>query len=129
MLLVAANSQLGDALGTAMIDGQLYFAGLVDLSAVLVLVIPIAVLLPWLGRRLLRACFFPRFEQANALPAWRWHLGLDLSAATGIAVDTATLGLMGPLPWSLSPPDSPFASHAAGIGRCSLRPCQDSAVI
>lgn len=45
--------------------------------------------------RLLRARFFPRYESANRLPAWRWHLGFDLLAALGMAVGTATLGLMG----------------------------------
>ena len=30
--------------------------------------------LPWLSGKLLRARFFPRFERANALPAWRWSI-------------------------------------------------------
>lgn len=95
MLLVAANTAIGDSLGRAMIDGQLYFAAPVDLSAALILTILSAALLPWLSGKLLRARFFPRFEQANALPAWRWHLCMDLLAAAGMAVGTATLGLMG----------------------------------
>lgn len=95
MLLVAANTAIGDSLGHAMIDGQLYFATTVDLGVTLTLVILSTALLPWLGVRLLRARFFPRYEQANALPAWRWHLGMDLLAAAGMAVGTATLGLMG----------------------------------
>jgi zinc transport system permease protein len=78
-----------------MIDGQLYFAAKIDLSAALILTILSAALLPWLSGKLLRARFFPRFEQANQLPAWRWHLCMDLLAATGMAVGTATLGLMG----------------------------------
>jgi zinc transport system permease protein len=95
MLLVAANTAIGDSLGQAMVDGQLYFAGTVDLSAALILAILSTALLPWLSGRLLRARFFPRFEQANQLPAWRWHLCMDLLAAGGMAVGTATLGLMG----------------------------------
>ena len=95
MLLVAANTPIGDALGHALVDGQLYFAGRVELFAALVLAILSAAGLPWLNGRLLRARFFPRFERANALPAWRWHLGMDLLAAAGMAVGTATLGLMG----------------------------------
>lgn len=95
MLLVAANTAIGDSLGHALIDGQLYFATGVDLSAALILAVLSAAALPWLSGKLLRARFFPRFEQANALPAWRWHLGLDLLAAAGMAVGTATLGLMG----------------------------------
>jgi zinc transport system permease protein len=95
MLLVAANTAVGDSLGHAMIDGQLYFVTTVDLVAALTLAVLSTALLPWLGVRLLRARFFPRYEQANALPAWRWHLGMDLLAAAGMAVGTATLGLMG----------------------------------
>ena len=95
MLLVAANTAIGDSLGQAMIDGQLYFAAPIDLSAALILTIMSAALLPWLSGKLLRARFFPRFEQANQLPAWRWHLCMDLLAAAGMAVGTATLGLMG----------------------------------
>jgi zinc transport system permease protein len=95
MLLVAANTAIGDSLGRAMVDGQLYFAATVDLSAALILATLSAASLPWLSGKLLRARFFPRLEQANALPAWRWHLGTDLLAAAGMAVGTATLGLMG----------------------------------
>ncbi len=95
MLLVAANTSIGDSLGHALIDGQLYFAGMVDLYAALVLVILSAAGLPWLNGKLLRARFFPRFDRANTLPAWQWHLGMDLLAAASMAVGTATLGLMG----------------------------------
>jgi zinc transport system permease protein len=95
MLLVAANSSLGDSLGHALIDGQLYFAASIELVAALVLTLLCAAVLPWLSGRLVRARFFPRFERANALPAWRWHLAMDLLAAAGMAVGTATLGLMG----------------------------------
>jgi zinc transport system permease protein len=95
MLFVAANTAIGDSLGQAMIDGQLYFAAMVDLSAALILTILSAALLPWLNGKLLRARFFPRFEQANELPAWRWHLCMDLLAAASMAAGTATLGLMG----------------------------------
>ena len=95
MLLVAANTAIGDSLGHAMIDGQLYFAAMVDLGAAMILAILSIASLPWLSGKLLRARFFPRFEQANALPAWRWHLSIDLLAAAGMAAGTATLGLMG----------------------------------
>lgn len=104
MLLVAANTAIGDALGHALIDGQLYFAGRADLAAAALLAILSGAALPWLGPRILRARFFPRFEQANALAAWRWHLGLDLLAAVGMAVGTATLGLMGAFALVFVPP-------------------------
>ena len=95
LMLIAANTALGDALGHALMDGQLYFGGWVEFATSLMLACLCLATLPWLGRRLLRARFFPRFEQANRLPAWRWHLGMDLLSASGVAVGTATLGLMG----------------------------------
>lgn len=94
MLLLAANTRLGESLATAMIDGQLYFAAWPELAAAAALALAAAVFLPWLGPRLLRARFFPRVEQANRLPAWRWHLGFDLLVALAMATATATLGLV-----------------------------------
>lgn len=95
LLLTAANTGVGDALGRALIEGQLYFAGPLDLAAAMLLSLAAALSLPWLLPRLLRARLFPQHETANDLPAWRWHLGFDLLAAAGIAVATASLGLMG----------------------------------
>ena len=95
LLLIAANTAVGNALGHALIEGQLYFAGPVDLTATMVVAMLAAATLPWLLPRLLRARLFPHHETANRLPAWRWHLGFDLIAAASIAVATATLGLMG----------------------------------
>jgi zinc transport system permease protein len=86
---------VGDALGHALVDGQLYFARAAELAAALLLAALTSLALPWLGPRLLRARIFPRHDRANRLPAWRWHLGFDLLAALGVAVGTATLGLMG----------------------------------
>jgi len=95
MMLAAANTQVGDALGHALVDGQLYFARGAELGAALMLAALTGLALPWLGPRLLRARIFPHHDRANRLPAWRWHLGFDLLAALGMAVGTATLGLMG----------------------------------
>ncbi|KAA6182980.1 ABC transporter [Thiohalocapsa marina] len=95
MLLTAANSGLGDSIGHAMMQGQLYFAGRTELIAAAALAVGTALALPWLIPRLLRARLFPRFEAANRLPAWRWHLAFDLLGALALAIGTATLGLMG----------------------------------
>jgi zinc transport system permease protein len=94
LLLIAANTALGEQLGHALIEGQLYFAGPADLAAALVLTLTAAVALPWLMPRLLRARLLPQHELANRLPARRWHLGFDLLAAAGMAVATAGMGLM-----------------------------------
>lgn len=111
-LLVAANTALGDALAHGLIDGQLYFAGGRELSidaAALVLALPA---LRWLTPRLIAARLFPERERANGLPAWRWHLGFDLLAATAIAAGTATLGLMAAFALIFVPPWIAFR-HAA----------------
>jgi zinc transport system permease protein len=93
-LLIAANTALGDALAHAIVDGQLYFASTRELlGACLISGIGLAAL-PWLTPRLIRAQLFPQHEQANRLPAWRWHQVFDLLVALTIAIGTATLGLM-----------------------------------
>jgi len=95
LLLAAANTSAGDALGQAVMDGQLYFAGWTELAAAVLLTGLAVTALPRLMPQLLRARFFPRHDTANRLPAWRWHLGFDLLAAFGVAIGTATLGLLG----------------------------------
>ena len=94
-LILAANTPLGKSLAHAMVDGQLYFAGWVELIGLLAFAAVTLPALPWLMRRLIRARFFPEYERANRLPAWRWHLSFDLLVAAGMALGTATLGLMG----------------------------------
>lgn len=93
-LLIGANSGLGDAVGHALMEGQLYFATTTDLIAASLLCVVAAISLPWLMPRLLRARLFPHHETANRLLAWRWHLGFDLLAAASMAVGTANIGLM-----------------------------------
>lgn len=94
LYLVAANSTLGESLAHAMSEGQIFLVGKEQLYLLLAAGLPFALALPWLAQRLLRARFFPGFERANALPAWRWHLGFDLLAAVLLAFGTASLGLM-----------------------------------
>lgn len=94
LMLVAANSGHGEQLGQALVEGQLYFAGPMDLGAAVFLVLLCALALPWLTPRLLRARLLPQHELANRLPSRRWHLGFDLLAATGMAVATASIGLI-----------------------------------
>jgi zinc transport system permease protein len=94
LLLIAANTALGEQLGHALVEGQLYFVGPADLAAAVGLALAAALALPWLMPRLLRARLFPQPELANGLPARRWHLGFDLLAAAGMAAATAAMGLM-----------------------------------
>ena len=93
-LLVATNTTLGDALAHALVDGQLYFAGWREFAIDAIVLLVALPVLRWLSPRLIAARLFPERERANRLPAWRWHLGFDLLAATAIAAGTATFGLM-----------------------------------
>lgn len=103
-LLVAANTALGDALAHALIDGQLYFAGRRELVIDVIVLLLALPALRWLTPRLIAARLFPERERANRLPAWRWHLGFDLVAASAIAAGTATLGLMASFALIFVPP-------------------------
>ncbi|MFA9460226.1 metal ABC transporter permease [Thiohalorhabdus methylotrophus] len=94
-LVLAANTALGESLAHAMVDGQLYFSGWPELLGLGMFALLTLAALPWITPRLIRARFFPEHERANRLPAWRWHLAFDLLAAAGMALGTATVGLMG----------------------------------
>lgn len=103
-LLVAANTRLGESLAHALVDGQLYFAGWREFAVDLVVILVALPALRWLTPRLIAACFFPDRERANGLPAWRWHWGFDLLAATAIAAGTTTMGLMASFALIFVPP-------------------------
>jgi zinc transport system permease protein len=117
-LLLAANTPLGEALAHAMVEGQLYFAGVGHLSALLLLGLAVFTLLPWLTPRLLHARFFPEHDRANRLPAWRWHLSFDLLIAFAMALGTASVGLMAAFAFVFIPPWVAF--HIAGGWRMAV---------
>ena len=102
--LVAANTALGSALGHALVDGQVYFADSSHLVGASLLGVAVLVLFPWLSKRLIRSRFYPQHDAANQLPAWHWHLSFDLLAALGMALGTATVGLMGAFALVFIPP-------------------------
>lgn len=93
-LLVAANGGAGEALGHALIDGQLYFSGPAEALIACLLLVGGAVLLPLLTPRLIAAVLFPANEKVNRLPAWRWHLGFECLVVIAVAIATASIGLM-----------------------------------
>jgi zinc transport system permease protein len=103
-MLVAANTALGHAMGHALVDGQLYFTGASELATAAAFALLVLAAWPWLAPRLIRARFFPAYESANRLPAWRWHLGFDLLVAAGMALGTATVGLMAAFALVFVPP-------------------------
>jgi zinc transport system permease protein len=94
LLLIAANTAVGEQLGHALMEGQLYFAGPPDLAAAASLALAVALALPVLLPRLLRARLLPQQDAANRRPVRRWHTAFDLLAAAGMAVGTASMGVM-----------------------------------
>ena len=53
--------------------------------------------------RLLRARLLPHHDDANRLPAHRWHLGFDLLTAGAMAIATAGVGVMAAFALILTP--------------------------
>ncbi len=107
-LVLAANTRLGESLAHAMVDGQLYFAGWAEMAGLLLFAGVTLAALPWLMRRLVQARFFPGHDRAGHVPAWRWHLAFDLLVAAGMALGTATIGLMGAFALAFLPPWAAF---------------------
>jgi zinc/manganese transport system permease protein len=107
-MLVAANSVLGSVMGHVFVEGQLYFAGTVHLSAAIGVGALSAIVLPLVMPALIRARLLPGLETANRLSAWRRHLSFDVLAAFGMAVGAGTLGLMGAFALAFVPPWAAF---------------------
>ncbi|QKT04964.1 metal ABC transporter permease [Ectothiorhodospiraceae bacterium 2226] len=94
MLLLAVNHPMGETLGHALVDGQLYFVGHGHLISVLVLLVATAALMPWLGPRLLRARLFPDHDSANRAPQWRYKLTFELLVVAVIATAVTAVGVI-----------------------------------
>ncbi|NIW24221.1 MAG: ABC transporter [Gammaproteobacteria bacterium] len=118
-MLVAANSPLGAVVGDELIEGQLYFAGTVHLAAAATVAALAGVALTLITHPLIRARLAPRFERANRLAAWRWHLSFDAIVALGLAVGAGTLGLLGAFGMAFVPPLIAFRL-APSWRRCQL---------
>ena len=92
--LVAANTHLGESLGHALINGQLYFAETSHAIAGGLVLAGGALLLRLVSHHLLRATLFPHHEQLNQPAPWRWHLAFDVLVAISMGVAMASMGLM-----------------------------------
>lgn len=92
--LVAANTALGESLGHALIEGQLYFVQSRDAIISGILCGAGCLIVRLLSKPLLRARLFPHYEQLNETKTFRWHLGFDLLVAITMGVATACVGLM-----------------------------------
>ena len=94
-VLFSANHAMGERLGHALFDGQLFFAGEGQLTAVVVAVLLAGVLLWRLSPVLLLARLYPDFARLRGQAIWPTQLGFNLLAALFIALATMSLGVMG----------------------------------
>jgi zinc transport system permease protein len=93
-ILMLANVPIAEHLGHALFDGQLYFTGAIHLAFGAAHLAATAAILPWLSRKLLLERMFPDFFRASGLAAWKYHLVFDLLIAAGLALATASIGVM-----------------------------------
>jgi zinc transport system permease protein len=107
-MLVAANTSLGSVVGHALVEGQLYFSGVIHLAAAATVGVLSAIALPLSMPTLVRSRLLPGHEVSNGDATWRWHLGFDMLAAFGMAVGAGTLGLMGAFALAFVPPWAAF---------------------
>lgn len=92
--IVAANSALGESIGHALIDGQLYFVEKTQGIFSGILCVAGLIIMARLSQRLLRAKLFPHYEKLNETNTFRWHLSFDILVAISMGVATASIGLM-----------------------------------
>ena len=92
-ILILANAPLAE-LGHALFDGQLYFATVEQLWSTVVFSLIALGALRWLSRKLLLERMFPDFFRASGQSAQQYHLLFDLLVAAGIALATASMGVM-----------------------------------
>lgn len=94
VLLVAANSPLGETLARQLVDGQLYFTGPVELAAAVVLAIVALGLRRRIDRHELAMRLLPVASGSEA--SRRRHVGtmIDVLIAVALAAGTLSVGLM-----------------------------------
>ena len=94
-ILMLANVPIAEHLGHALFDGQLYFTGATHLVFGAGFFLVTVGTLPWLSRKLLLERMFPDFFQASGMSAKKFHVAFDLLVAAGLALATASIGVMG----------------------------------
>lgn len=94
-ILMLANVPIAEHLGHALFDGQLYFTGIGHLLFGAAFLLLVAAVMPWLSRKLLLERMFPDFFLASGQSARKFHLIFDLLVAAGLALATASIGVMG----------------------------------
>lgn len=124
-MLIAANTMLGGALSHALVDGQLYFAGVDKLVVGGLTLCAAWVAVRWLAPRLIVARLFPDRTRCGQPAARRDALAFDLLVAVAIAAGASTVGLMASFALVFIPPWLAFhhatswqhaQAQAVGIG-------------
>lgn len=118
-MLVAANHPLAERVGSALFDGQLYFADIPRLLWLLAASCGGLLLLRRLSRGLLLSRLYPDHFRLRGEAAWPLQGGFDLLAALLLALATTTLGVMATFALVFVPPWLTF--RRAGGWRRGLR--------
>ncbi len=122
-VLVTANQPTAERLGHALFDGQLYFAGVVELlSAVLGSVLVLSAL-RFASSRLLLLRLYPDFSRLRGLTVWPLELAFDVLAALALALATMSLGVMATFSLVFVPPWLAFrrmGTWRGGLGLAML---------
>jgi zinc transport system permease protein len=93
-VLLLANVPVAEHLAHALFDGQLYFTDISHLAAAAGYLLVGGALLAALSRPLLLERMLPGFFAASGRSARVYHVGFDLLAAAGLALSTASIGVM-----------------------------------
>lgn len=93
-ILLLANVPVAEHLAHALFDGQLYFVDAAQLHAAAGYLAAAGGALFLLSRPLLLERMLPGFFAASGRSARRYHVAFDLLAASGLALATASLGVM-----------------------------------
>ncbi len=118
-MLVAANHPLAERVGSALFDGQLYFADAGRLATVAAGTLACLLVLRRLSRPLLLSQLYPDHFRLRGAAIWPVHGGFDLLAALALALATTTLGVMATFALVFVPPWLAF--RRAGDWRRGLR--------
>jgi len=92
-ILILSNAPLAD-LGHSLFDGQLYYASVEQAWSIALFSLLALGTLRWLSHKLLLERMFPDFFRASGQSAQGYHVLFDLLVAVGIALATASIGVM-----------------------------------
>jgi zinc/manganese transport system permease protein len=103
-ILMLSNIPMAEHVGHALYDGQLYFTGASHLAVAAVFAVAVIAGLWWLSPKLLLERMFPDFFLASGYHPQRYHIAFDLLTAGGVALATASIGVMAAFAMVFVPP-------------------------